>query len=158
MFHCSVFREYFLLYLMFNFLQKHKLKRILVDFGARSNFISLVVNSNIYFHSWLRHSQNINFFLTTREIKFDLPPKSTNILNIIYDYWTHTGVTTTMMMVILEKKKQDKKQLRSQHCRVWWFWSFLCNITCIMIIMITFTITFTFIIVYSIAKQEVNEH
>jgi len=41
---------------------------MLVDFGGRSNFISLVVKRNIY-----------QFLLTTCEIKFDLPPKSTHI-------------------------------------------------------------------------------
>ena len=38
---------------MFNSLNKHKLKRILVDFDGRSNSISLVVKRNWYIHSGL---------------------------------------------------------------------------------------------------------
>ena len=46
------------------------------------------VEDRILFNSWskeIRHSWTYQFSLTTCEIKFDLPPKSTNIL---YKLWT----------------------------------------------------------------------
>jgi len=48
------FRDYFLLKCLILY-KKHIIKRMLVDFGGRLNFISLVVKRNIYFHEW--HSQ-----------------------------------------------------------------------------------------------------
>ena len=60
--------------------------RISVDFGERSNFISQVVKRNWYVHDWCSHEWKYIFLLTTSEIKFDLPPKSTNILFILCFY------------------------------------------------------------------------
>jgi len=53
------------------------------------------VEDQILFHyfKWLRATSENQFRLTTCDIKFDLPPKSTNILYNIYIHYVHAPST-----------------------------------------------------------------